>query len=284
MTNHEKFEELIPIYALKALDGDELKQFEEHLASGCNICDELLKEQEGLASSIAFSATPITPSSRLKNTVFDKIKTSKEIEKAHYVPNNRNSLRPVWFGLGGVALALLILLLVSNVYLRNKLRSQESEITSLKNQISQRTENMESLKSNLSAKEFELDTLKEQLASQTEAAEFLENPDVVVINLVGLQPDMKARGRVLWDTKNNKAFFYSLNLPTTPAGKTYQLWVIANSAPISAGIFNVDNKGDNIMKLESLPSPSTIQKFAVTLEPDGGVPQPTGEMYLIGES
>ncbi|MGH7890079.1 MAG: anti-sigma factor, partial [Thermodesulfobacteriota bacterium] len=83
---------------------------------------------------------------------------------------------------------------------------------------------------------------------------------------------------------NNKAFFYSLNLPAIPAGKTYQLWVIADSAPISAGIFNVDNKGDNFMKLEALPSPSTIQKFAVTLEPDGGVPQPTGKMYLIGES
>jgi anti-sigma-K factor RskA len=38
------------------------------------------------------------------------------------------------------------------------------------------------------------------------------------------------------------------------------------------------------MKLGILPEAGQIKKFAVTLEPSGGVPLPTGEMYLIGDS
>lgn len=285
MTNHERFEELIPIYALGALDGDDLREVEEHLESGCSVCEELLREEERIAFLLPYSVTAPPPSSSIKERVFEKIRTSEDVGERSYIPNSRNRIRPaLWFGLGGVALALLVLLLASNLSLRNRLRNQEIEISSLRNQSTQQSENVESLRNNLAARESELKNVKEQVARQNEIAEFLQNPDVVVINLVGLQPDLKARGRVLWDTKHNEAFFYSLNLPAPPAEKTYQLWVIANNTPISAGIFNIDEKGDNVMKLKSLPSSTQIQKFAVTLEPDGGVPQPTGDMYLLGES
>lgn len=50
------------------------------------------------------------------------------------------------------------------------------------------------------------------------------------------------------------------------------------------GVLNVDDKGNNIMELGTLPETGRIKKFAVTLEPAGGVQQPTGEMYLIGDS
>jgi hypothetical protein len=45
------------------------------------------------------------------------------------------------------------------------------------------------------------------------------------------------------------------------------------------GVLNVDDKGNNIMELGTLPETGRIKKFAVTLEQ-----QPTGEMYLIGDS
>lgn len=285
MTNHERFEELIPIYALGALDGEELREVEEHLKSGCGACGELLREQEQISSLITYSVATPNPSQRVKDRLFKKIKSTQEVGERTNVSNFWERLQPMWLRLGGaVALALLILLLVNNVSLRNTLKNQQLEISRLQNQTTQQMENIESLSTSLDSKDAEIARLKEQIGSQTEIAQFLENPDVVVINLVGPQPDLKARGRMLWDTKQNKAFFYGLNLPETPPGKTYQLWVIADSTPISAGIFKVGNKEGNIMKLESLPAPTKIQKFAVTLEPDGGVPQPTGEMYLLGES
>jgi anti-sigma-K factor RskA len=285
MTNHERLEELIPIYALGALDGEELREVEDHIKSGCGACAELLREQEQVSSLIAYSVTTPDPSHRVKERLLKKIKPIQEAREKATVPNFWEGLQSMWLKLGGaVALALLLLLLLNNVSLRNSLKNQGLEMTRLQNQTAEQMKNIESLSTKLENKDAEIARLKEQIGSESEVAQYLENPDVVVINLVGPQPDLKARGRVLWDTRQNKAFFYGLNLPETPPGKTYQLWVIADSTPISAGIFKVNNEEGSIMKLESLPDPAKIQKFAVTLEPDGGVPQPTGEMYLLGES
>jgi anti-sigma-K factor RskA len=35
--------------------------------------------------------------------------------------------------------------------------------------------------------------------------------------------------------------------------------------------------------IQSVPDVATIKKFAVSLEPAGGLPQPTGSIYLAGD-
>jgi anti-sigma-K factor RskA len=257
MANHERFEELISIYALGALDGNETREVEEHLKTGCAFCQEMLKENEEILSLIPYSLSSSAPFPRVKDKLFQRIRATKSMDKKAYSPSFWESLQPLWLRLGGaIALALLILLVGSNLSLRNKLGKQEMEISSL----------------------------KEQVVRQNEIMAFLQNPNVVAINLVGLKPDSKARGRVLWDKKDNKALFHGLNLPQIPSGKVYQLWVIADNTPISMGIFHVDMHGNNLIQVKNIPDPSKVQKFAVTLEPEGGVPQPTGEMYLISAS
>jgi anti-sigma-K factor RskA len=285
MSNHEKFEELIPIYALEALDGEELRELQKHLGTGCKACEELLREQERIKSFLPYSVMTPSPSPRVKDRLFKKIKSSQDFERNVYSPSLWDRLQPMWLRLGGaVALAALVLLILSNLSLMNRLKDQQMEISRLQDKITNQTGSIESLSTSLASREAEITGLKEQLDQQTQITKLLENPNVVVINMVGLKPDLKAHGRVLWNTKENKAFVHVLNLPALPSGKTYQLWVIADSTPRSAGIFKVGESGENFMNLESLPDPSKIKTFAVTLEPDGGVPLPTGEMYLLGES
>jgi anti-sigma-K factor RskA len=60
------------------------------------------------------------------------------------------------------------------------------------------------------------------------------------------------------------------------------LWMIAGNKPIDAGIFTVGSDGSGFLKVPSLSDADKAQKFAVTLEPAGGVPQPTGDMHLLG--
>jgi anti-sigma-K factor RskA len=141
---------------------------------------------------------------------------------------------------------------------------------------------VESLRDRLARSGEQMKGLKEAFSRQSEIVAFLRNPDVVVINLAGLEPKLDAKGRVLLDTQHNRALFYALNLPQVPSGKTYQLWVIADDIPKSAGIFKVNQQGNSMVEIETLPKSTEIQKFAVTLEPEGGLPQPSGEMYLIG--
>ena len=57
---------------------------------------------------------------------------------------------------------------------------------------------------------------------------------------------------------------------------------IANNEPFNAGVFSVDPQGNGFLKVPVLSEADKAQKFAVTLEPAGGVPQPTGDMHLLG--
>jgi len=52
---------------------------------------------------------------------------------------------------------------------------------------------------------------------------------------------------------------------------------------VSAAIFGVDALGGATLPIKPLPSLGDVELFAVTLEPAGGLPQPSGEMYLAGK-
>lgn len=69
------------------------------------------------------------------------------------------------------------------------------------------------------------------------------------------------------------------DLAPAPAGKTYEAWVIDAGGPVKAGLF--EGGGQQIVLLsEPVPRGSMV---AVTLEPDGGSDQPTGDI-LFGSS
>ena len=108
--------------------------------------------------------------------------------------------------------------------------------------------------------------------------------EVVVMN--GLEADPSGYGKIIWDPVNKKAILHISNLPKQPSNKDYQLWVIRDKKPVDAGLFQVsDNRsGGQLYKIDNLveSNRSRINAFAVTLEPKGGVPQPTGKMYLLG--
>jgi anti-sigma-K factor RskA len=57
---------------------------------------------------------------------------------------------------------------------------------------------------------------------------------------------------------------------------------VTPSGPVSASVFRPDDRGraELIADVPSgMPDPNAL---AVTLEPAGGVPAPTGSMYLVG--
>ena len=74
------------------------------------------------------------------------------------------------------------------------------------------------------------------------------------------------------------------SLPPTAADRVYQLWVIppgAGAAPISAALLELYPDGRAIA-LGAPGSAARVGTVAVTLEPAGGVPSPTGEMIVLG--
>ena len=67
-----------------------------------------------------------------------------------------------------------------------------------------------------------------------------------------------------------------------PADRQYQLWVFVDGKPIDAGVFDVDPSGKVLFESKDLAAVRTAENFAVTVEPRGGRPQPSGPIVLIG--
>jgi anti-sigma-K factor RskA len=85
----------------------------------------------------------------------------------------------------------------------------------------------------------------------------------------------------LW-SRSRGLVFTAANLPPAPAGKAYQVWVVTAQMPISAGLLATDLAGAGTQYYMTPPDIAPPVAVAVTLEPAGGVPSPTGERYLVG--
>lgn len=109
----------------------------------------------------------------------------------------------------------------------------------------------------------------------------LAAPDLVRIDLQGQQPAPDATGRALWSRARGMVFTSSA-LPPLPSGRTYQIWVVTAPRLISAGLLDADSAAGSrafFATPPDIPSPTAV---AVTVEPAGGVPAPTGPAVLAG--
>jgi anti-sigma-K factor RskA len=177
--------------------------------------------------------------------------------------------------------------------LQSELRQREQTLDSLKSDLDHRTNEVAELRDQLLQREAELDDAHAQLtqhesslqrlARQSEEfAALFKNPASKVVSLSGSDMAKSAGAFLLFDPATKKAWLYAFNLPALPSGKVYQLWAI-DEKPVSAGVFGLDASQKARMLIKNMGEFPRMKKFAVTLEPDGGRPEPTGAIYLIGQ-
>jgi anti-sigma-K factor RskA len=118
-------------------------------------------------------------------------------------------------------------------------------------------------------------------SSAQQAVAVLTAPDLARVNLAGQPPAPNASARAFWSRSRGMVFTAS-NLPPLPPGRTYQLWVVTAQAPLSAGLLTPDPRGGVSETFSTPPDIPQPIALAVTIEPAGGVPAPTGDKYLVG--
>ena len=69
-----------------------------------------------------------------------------------------------------------------------------------------------------------------------------------------------------------------------PAGKAYQLWFIKDGKKMPGNVFKTDPSGSGTLKDQMPAEALSAVVFAITLEPENGVPAPTGAIYLVSGS
>ncbi|MEW6144291.1 MAG: anti-sigma factor [Thermodesulfobacteriota bacterium] len=288
MTEDPRLEELIPLYALGVLEGDELREAERLIGEGSPRAVELLKQYEGVTSLLPYSAGAASPGPGVRREIMEYARKSARRRRAAGEAREgglAERLRPFFFGLGGaLAAAVIVFLFVNNLSLRGTLREEKAVVGDLRAKVSGQEEEIKSLKNLLAEKEGMVGGLEAKLASLEEITEFMEDQEIVLIRMERSDPGIRAAGRVLWDTEESDALLYCLDLPKAPPGKTYQWWVLVGGVPKSVGVFDVDEEGDSVILIDSLKKYGRIEKFIVTVEPDGGARKPTGKELLRGQS
>jgi anti-sigma-K factor RskA len=248
--NHEEWLERAEMYAVGALDGDELRDFEAHLSGGCALCEERLRESREALAEAAMALEPAVPPARVKTELLRRIGGTADAKE------ERSRFSWSWpVGIGALAAAGLVIALTWNLIATQK-RLDETQR--------------------------ELAAMRSQVAQNEEVKEFLSDPQVRSIILTGVPPSAGAKAVLLWNSTSRKGMLLTIGLPQTSAEKAYELWGLAGSEAVPAGVFTVNEQGRVVFRLPTLPESKPFDKFAVTLEPMGGVPKATGPVVLVG--
>lgn len=270
------FEELCAGYVLHALDKDERKEFETLLHNASDEQTELFLSMYAVSNQLAFTMERDEPSEQIKQELMAQVRAEAEKEQKQRNPkvtsidsaadSNTNNSGNQFFAIAA-SIALFIITL-SLVFYSFNLSSQLGNKEELINQ-----------------QETLISELKTEVQRKDELLSILESRTVELVLMAGLEVNPNGYGKVIWDADKQQALLQVSNLPAVPQDKDYQLWIIKNNKPVSAGVFAVnDPLKDSFFKIDKLveSTKESTDAFAITLEPKGGLQQPTGDMYLAG--
>jgi anti-sigma-K factor RskA len=72
-------------------------------------------------------------------------------------------------------------------------------------------------------------------------------------------------------------------LPKLEANQTYQVWLINGDKPVSAGLLTVDENGQGVVIVTSDEAISSFKSLGISVEPQGGSSQPTGDIVVLSD-
>lgn len=306
---HEDYKEMLAIDAAGALDANERVTLEEHLQS-CAECRAESSELSNAAAFLVYTVAPVLPPAALRSRILESVraldpqpqtasarvtatdgpnvidsKAVADVSNARNVPFagedargllSRLSLWQIFkarpsLAFGGLAAGIAVLVLgVAILQLRGRTESLSSEVARLSARLNQA--------------ERELAGGREQLASARDQNDFLASPGARVARLAGEEVAPGARAVIAYDRASGRAILIASGLPTAPAGKAYQLWLIADGQKLPGGTFKTDAEGRARLS-DRLPTGAGDKAaFAVTLEREGGEIAPKGDIYLLSSA
>lgn len=272
-------------HALGALDAAEARALEAHLAT-CDDCRAELAEWHDTASALAYSAPRAEPSPQLRSRLLENIRVEKQespglatvrredaaIDVAREAKPESTTTNVIqmpersrarWntmqrFGALAASLAFAAFI-ITLVVLWNRNRAMQDEMARLSR---------------------DLQTTQQQLKREREISEMFTAPDTRVATLTGTEMAPRAQARLAYN-KSGSAMMIVDGLPPAPPGKDYQIWFIADGKPVPGGVFKPDSAGHVEMHDQVPLQARSAAAFAITLEPQGGTPAPTGQKYLL---
>lgn len=281
---HAQFDGLAALHAIGALDATERTALERHLEVCAECVSEvttLLPTSHGLVHGVPPLAPPaalrarllgrVTGSAVAEPTAADPLDTFAAVEDeerpAVAVPSRR--------GGGGLFWATAVLLIGAAGAVGWYIGELDRQMTAVGEDLRVAEQRAEQTEAALTAEQARTRERDDVLA-------MLSAPGVQRMDLVGQPIAPRASGRALWNDAGD-LLVLATGLPPLATGDVYQLWFGTIDGPQGAGLMQPDEAGRALLRvpvpeLDVMPVP-----MALTVEPFGGMPSPTGDVYLLGQ-
>jgi anti-sigma-K factor RskA len=272
MDRHDTIGAMLDEYALGQLSQDERRDVETHVRE-CESCAADLRELAVVMEGIALSVEPVTPPPALKQRVLSSLASQPQEPRRRSVDSNvvamppygvkiRRGVHPGWLAAAAVVILGLGAVLYSFIETRRLLIDDVQEAQAMAVDLQRR-----------------LDLYAEQADL---AVSILTAADMQPIAMSGKENATASTARAYWSPTRG-LLIVANDLPMPPPGRIYQVWVIGGGKPFSAGLLGDQGAGRGML---IAPPPGGVAPGAVTVavtdEPPGGLPAPSGSIRLAG--
>ena len=308
----DDLQDQIMLYAAGMLEGAERQEVQWHLSRGCTVCQARYAEAIAVLGILPTSLVPVTVPSSLKKKVLDRVDQAEDVAQegirlvGSALPARRLPERSGWrfnFGALAVAASIGLILGIAGFYqymspvidardrLGNELARATDEIDRLRitadakdRQLARTLADNEALREIAEEQAKTVQNLKNSRDGAIQQVQFLQSPGLKVVELAGLQAQPNAKAYLFFDSQTRKSKLIAQTLTPQPEGRTYELWLItADSKKFPAGTFNADERGTVTATIDIPAGLLPLAAVAISDEPEGGSPQPTGNIHALGK-
>ncbi len=255
----KKIEELLPFYALDALTDEERGLVEAYLVAHPEVRAQL-GDMQSAAAALPHGVTPVEPQRRLKDALMARVAVDQRASEQKQASRPREKRWANLFPAFSFAVATVAVLwaVVLNI-----------QLSQLRNDVS-------ALGEALIAQSNSLEQINAQLPRTPVSA-------AMTISLKGTDIQPQAQGQLIADPNSQSAVLVIVGLAQLEPGRTYQVWLISGGGPQSAGLLTVDANGQAVLLVTSNATISSFNALGISIEPDGGSPQPTGDIVVLSD-
>jgi anti-sigma-K factor RskA len=252
----DDLQEQASLYAAGAMTDGERREYARHLEEDqCEVCQSEVDELQAAMSMLAFTVPQARPSPSVKARLMEQAAMNAPRRAVVEVEPTFRWFNWITAAIAVASIAVTFFVLRTNNELRRELAEQFEKIA----------------------------RLEDQLTGVRRNIALLTSPSVRLRELAGQGANMQASAKIFWDLQQKRWRVYVSDLPPLPADKSYQLWFVTKSGrKVSAKVFNTDANGAYEVEVPVPDDVVDLQAAAVTTEPFGGVPQPTGSFALLG--
>jgi anti-sigma-K factor RskA len=284
MMEHQELLELAALLPLGTLSAEDERRLEAHLQDGCAECEAAIRASAEVVDALALTVAPLEPSPELRTRLLARAAEEGAARRSSPPGRLRAPRRArIAAGLALAASVLLAALLGLQVQqLRGALDGARQTVAQLEAALADATGERDRLAARVAEASAERAGLEDRLASAVRTLADLTARETRSVALAGTEHAPAAAARAFLDPETRRLLLVVYELPPPPPGRSYQLWVIVGGEPVSAGVFDVDATGRTRYQAAETPALEGAVTIAVTIEPAGGLPKPSGPMVLAG--